>query len=249
MFPRDARIETYDPELAQAIANEARRQEDHVELIASENYASPRVLEAQGSVLTNFDLIDGLRDFVGSAAAIGPNGASFGSGNILLGGGGSDIIDASDFSADVQIDLIDGYIGQRFGTAAPARPMLPVIPLGVHCQDFARNGAARASLRAQLGAAETDVVFVTIARLNPHEKFDPLPIFIAMQAAVADGAALIEELLPFTDWVPSATLGWVKEFGPDIVAQGKRTMGGGADFCVRGRIHWPVHSVSPHTST
>ena len=53
MFPRDARIEGYDPELAQAIADEQRRQEDHVELIASENYASPRVLEAQGSVLTN----------------------------------------------------------------------------------------------------------------------------------------------------------------------------------------------------
>lgn len=53
MFPRDARIEGYDPELAQAIAAEATRQEDHVELIASENYASPRVMEAQGSVLTN----------------------------------------------------------------------------------------------------------------------------------------------------------------------------------------------------
>jgi Glycine/serine hydroxymethyltransferase len=53
MFPRDARIEGYDPELAAAIAAERRRQEDHVELIASENYASPRVLEAQGSVLTN----------------------------------------------------------------------------------------------------------------------------------------------------------------------------------------------------
>ena len=53
MFPRDARIEGYDPELAAAIASEHQRQEDHVELIASENYASPRVLEAQGSVLTN----------------------------------------------------------------------------------------------------------------------------------------------------------------------------------------------------
>ncbi len=53
MFPRDARIEAYDPELAAAIAAEARRQEDHVELIASENYASPRVMEAQGSQLTN----------------------------------------------------------------------------------------------------------------------------------------------------------------------------------------------------
>ena len=42
-----------DPELWNAIQLENQRQEDHVELIASENYASPRVLEAQGSVLTN----------------------------------------------------------------------------------------------------------------------------------------------------------------------------------------------------
>lgn len=53
MFQRAARIENYDPELAAAIAAECRRQEDHVELIASENYASPAVMEAQGSQLTN----------------------------------------------------------------------------------------------------------------------------------------------------------------------------------------------------
>jgi glycine hydroxymethyltransferase len=53
MFPADMRIAGYDEPLARAIADERRRQEDHVELIASENYASPRVLEAQGSVLTN----------------------------------------------------------------------------------------------------------------------------------------------------------------------------------------------------
>jgi glycine hydroxymethyltransferase len=53
MFPRDARIEGYDPELAAAIASENDRQEHHVELIASENYCSPRVMEAQGSQLTN----------------------------------------------------------------------------------------------------------------------------------------------------------------------------------------------------
>ncbi len=53
MFPRDMKIEGYDSELAAAMAAELQRQEDHVELIASENYASPRVLEAQGSVLTN----------------------------------------------------------------------------------------------------------------------------------------------------------------------------------------------------
>jgi glycine hydroxymethyltransferase len=46
-------IAGFDKELAQAIADERNRQEDHIELIASENYTSPRVLEAQGSVLTN----------------------------------------------------------------------------------------------------------------------------------------------------------------------------------------------------
>ncbi|QBB69529.1 serine hydroxymethyltransferase [Pseudolysobacter antarcticus] len=53
MFPKDCKIAGYDDELARSITDERQRQEDHVELIASENYASPRVMEAQGSVLTN----------------------------------------------------------------------------------------------------------------------------------------------------------------------------------------------------
>ena len=53
MLTRDMNIADFDPELAQAIANENQRQEHHIELIASENYCSPRVLEAQGSQLTN----------------------------------------------------------------------------------------------------------------------------------------------------------------------------------------------------
>ena len=53
MFRMTDSIADFDPELARAIAGERRRQEEHVELIASENYTSPRVLEAQGSVLTN----------------------------------------------------------------------------------------------------------------------------------------------------------------------------------------------------
>jgi glycine hydroxymethyltransferase len=53
MFDKDMQIAGYDEELARAIQSERQRQEDHIELIASENYASPRVLEAQGSVLTN----------------------------------------------------------------------------------------------------------------------------------------------------------------------------------------------------
>jgi glycine hydroxymethyltransferase len=53
MFAADMTIAGFDPELDAALRAEAKRQEDHIELIASENYASPRVLEAQGSVLTN----------------------------------------------------------------------------------------------------------------------------------------------------------------------------------------------------
>src|SRR6266446_10805727 len=53
MFRTTMTIDGFDPELAKALQGERRRQEEHVELIASENYASPRVLEAQGSVLTN----------------------------------------------------------------------------------------------------------------------------------------------------------------------------------------------------
>jgi glycine hydroxymethyltransferase len=53
MYSLNDTIEHFDPEVWGAIEGEYRRQEDHVELIASENYASPRVLQAQGSVLTN----------------------------------------------------------------------------------------------------------------------------------------------------------------------------------------------------
>ena len=53
MFSTDMTIQGYDDELMDAINEETQRQEDHIELIASENYTSPRVMQAQGSVLTN----------------------------------------------------------------------------------------------------------------------------------------------------------------------------------------------------
>lgn len=53
MFVGNETIAEFDAELAEAINAETRRQEEHIELIASENYASPRTMEAQGSVLTN----------------------------------------------------------------------------------------------------------------------------------------------------------------------------------------------------
>ena len=53
MFSRSVTVASFDPELAAAIEQEVQRQQDHVELIASENYVSPAVMEAQGSQLTN----------------------------------------------------------------------------------------------------------------------------------------------------------------------------------------------------
>ena len=53
MFPSSQTIQEFDADLWQAMQSEVQRQEDHIELIASENYTSPRVLQAQGSVLTN----------------------------------------------------------------------------------------------------------------------------------------------------------------------------------------------------
>ncbi|WP_323751895.1 serine hydroxymethyltransferase [Marinobacter sp.] len=53
MFNRDMKIAGFDDELLNAMQAEEKRQEAHIELIASENYTSPRVMEAQGSVLTN----------------------------------------------------------------------------------------------------------------------------------------------------------------------------------------------------
>ena len=53
MFDKDQTIENFDPKIWGSIKNESKRQEDHIELIASENYTSPAVMAAQGSKLTN----------------------------------------------------------------------------------------------------------------------------------------------------------------------------------------------------
>ena len=82
-----------------------------------------------------------------------------------------------------QMDLIDNHIRHRFGVEPPPRPMFPVIPLGIHTEDFPRSEPARVALRTRLNAGPDDVVFSTVARLSPHEKFDPIPIFLSMQAA------------------------------------------------------------------
>lgn len=83
----------------------------------------------------------------------------------------------------MQMDLIDGFLARRFGGVVPPRPLMPVIPLGVDCDEFAPDPAAGAALRAELGIGAADAVALVVARLSPHEKFDPLPVYLALQRA------------------------------------------------------------------
>lgn len=82
-----------------------------------------------------------------------------------------------------QLDEVDRYLKDRFGGNRPARFQTPIIPLGIECAEFAPDERLRATMRQQLGISPLDVVFLTVGRLTPHEKFDPLPVFMAMQHA------------------------------------------------------------------
>ena len=90
----------------------------------------------------------------------------------------------------VQMELAEAHLANRFpGAVLPARPLLPVIPLGVHCDDFTADAKAGQGLRKRLGLAKGDIAAACIARLTPQEKFDPLPLYLAMEAAAAKVAA------------------------------------------------------------
>ena len=81
------------------------------------------------------------------------------------------------------LDLIDRHLADRFGAKLPPRPQTPVIPLGVDCDAFTVDPAAGAALRARLGIAPEDIAALVIARMTPHEKFDPLPMYLALRQA------------------------------------------------------------------
>jgi glycosyltransferase involved in cell wall biosynthesis len=85
------------------------------------------------------------------------------------------------------MELAEAHLAERFpGAPLPARPLLPVIPLGICCDDFQPDPTLGRDLRARIGAGPDDIVAVTIARLTPDEKFDPLPLFLAMELAAAE---------------------------------------------------------------
>jgi glycosyltransferase involved in cell wall biosynthesis len=98
--------------------------------------------------------------------------------------------DAVQSSIRMLMELAEAHLADRFpGAVLPARPLLPVIPLGIHCDDFRPDPAAHKGLRDRLGIAPGDIVSATIARLDPDEKFDPFPLFIAMEAAAPEISA------------------------------------------------------------
>lgn len=80
------------------------------------------------------------------------------------------------------MEIAEAFLRDRFGSVPP-RPQLPVIPLGINSDDFAADAQARASLREQMEWNEDDIAVVTIARLLPYGKFDPGPMFVALQKA------------------------------------------------------------------
>ena len=85
------------------------------------------------------------------------------------------------------MELAESHLAQRFpGAVLPARPLLPVLPLGVDCASLQPDPALGASLRARIGAEPGDLVVVSIARLTPDEKFDPLPLFLEMELAATE---------------------------------------------------------------
>ena len=86
-------------------------------------------------------------------------------------------------SLNYRFDAIDEYLRRRFGAPPPPRPQMPVIPLGINTDEFQVTAADRATLRAEIGAADDDIVVSTLARLSPHYKFDPFPIYLAMERA------------------------------------------------------------------
>jgi Glycosyl transferases group 1 len=82
-----------------------------------------------------------------------------------------------------QMELTDNFLKERFRGVPPPRPLLPVIPLGITCADFAPDAAAGAALRTRLGINPGDIACAIIARLTPHEKFDPLPLYLSLARA------------------------------------------------------------------
>ena len=75
------------------------------------------------------------------------------------------------------------YLSWRLGVRPEALPQLPVIPLGVHCEDFALSAAERDAARRALGLADGEVVALFVGRLSFHAKAHPHAMYVGLESA------------------------------------------------------------------
>ena len=100
------------------------------------------------------------------------------------------------------LDEADEYIKERFGNVIlPPRFQMPVIPLGIHCHDFQRSDASRGKWRKALGVENDACLIMTMSRLNSFAKFDPLPMFQALEIAAKNASVPIHFVAvgPYSD--------------------------------------------------
>lgn len=85
-------------------------------------------------------------------------------------------------AVETTLAMQEDYLAWRCkGTQAPERPALPVIPLGVHCKDYAFGEADRQAARARLQLADDEVAFLFLGRLSFHAKAHPHPMYVALE--------------------------------------------------------------------
>jgi len=84
-----------------------------------------------------------------------------------------------------QFELEAEYIRQRFGATRVPQPQLPLIPLGIHAEDFAPDPAFRAQMRSRFEVTEDAIVVLSVGRLSLAEKANPVPLFLALEHLAA----------------------------------------------------------------
>ena len=98
------------------------------------------------------------------------------------------------------------YLKARFGAAQIPQPALPIIPLGVHANDFVRRDDRRFHMRERFGTPENAVVIMTLGRVTSVEKANPVPLFMAAERIAAKGATVHLWIVGWSDRDSEKTL-------------------------------------------
>lgn len=121
-----------------------------------------------------------------------------------------------------QLDTVESYMSRRFGARRVPRPALPIIPLGIDTDRFARTEDARTRLRKQFDIGEDDIAVMSMGRLTISEKMHPGPLFLALQRAAKDTGKRV--VLLMAGWFQDDTTeklhrDMASELAPDVVVQ------------------------------